>query len=153
MATSIFAGLATATITESGSYLPAGFRYKLEILKCQVVTPRSGPNAFVVDFKVLESNCPDVKMGEQRNWYQKHNDSFESAVLEFMLAALGFNMNDPAHKAHAEKEVQPRTPEFAEAAVGKDQYLAGKLIVVETVKKDTRAGSDFTKHKWIPVAA
>jgi hypothetical protein len=153
MATSIFAGLANAVITESGSYLNPNFKYKLEILKCQVVTPRQGPSAFVVDFKVLESNDPDIKVGETRNWYQKQNDSFLGAVLEFMLAALGFNMNDPAHKAHAEKEVQPRCPEFAEAACGTDQILKGKLISVDTRSKGTKAGGDFTKHTWHPAAA
>lgn len=150
MATSIFAGLATATITESGSYLPPGFKFKLEIIKCQMVTPRSGPVGFVADFKILESNSPDVKVGETKNWYQTNNDSFSSAVLEFILAVLGLNMNDPAHKAHAEKEIQPRAPEYAEAAVGEAQFLKGKLVSVETANKPTRAGGDFTKHRWSP---
>lgn len=152
MSTSLFANLANATISESGSYLPPNFRGKLRIDKCQIVHPRQGPPAFVVDFTILESNLPDVKVNETRNWYQKHNDSFDSAVLEFMAGVIGYNMNDPAAKAKMETELKPRAPEYAEAAVGPAQILKGREVRVETRLKDTRGGGDFTRHTWSPAA-
>lgn len=153
MPTSIFAGLGNAQITESGSYLPPGFRFKLRVDKCQMVHPRSGIPAFVVDFTVLESNCPDVKVGEVKNWYQKSNDSFLSAVLEFMAATFGYNVNVPESKAKMETELKPNAEQYAEAAVGPAQLMAGRIVAVETRKRDTRGGGDFTKHTWNPAAA
>jgi hypothetical protein len=149
---SIFAGLANAKITESGSYLPAGYRFKLKIQKCQLIHPRTGVPAFVVDFEVLESNSVDVKVGEVKNWYQKSGDSFDAAVLEFLAAAFGFNINIPEQKLVVEKELAPASPQYAEAAVGPQQILTGKVVSVETQKRDTRAGKDFTKHNWTPAA-
>jgi len=151
MSLSIFTGLSQAKVSESGVYLPPNGRFKLEILKCQLVHPRDGSAAFVVDFKVLESSISDVKPGETRNWYQKNNDSFLSAILEFLAAAFGFNCNDPAHKAQMEAQLKPQAELYAEAAVGDQQLLKGKLIKVETQKRDTRAGGEFTRHVWLPV--
>ncbi len=152
MSTSLFANLANATITESGSYLPPNFRGKIQIDKCQIVHPRSGPPAFVVDFTILESNLNDVKVGETRNWYQKHNDSFDAAVLEFMAGVFGFNLNDPIQKAKMDAELKPNAPQYAEAAVGPQQILKGRHVRVETRMKETRGGGDFTRHAWSPAA-
>lgn len=153
MLPSIFAGLANATITESGSYLPPGYKFKLRVDKCQMVHPRTGIPAFVVDFTVLESNCPDVKVGEAKNWYQKSNDSFLAAVLEFMAAVFEYNVNVPESKAKMEAELKPRAEEYAEASVGPAQLMAGRTVGVETRRRDTRAGGDFTKHTWYPATA
>lgn len=152
MAASIFAGLTQANITETGSYLPGGYRFKLRIDKCQIIYPRSNIPAFVVDFTVLESNCPDVKPQEVRNWYQKTGDSFDSAVLAFLAGAFGFNLNDPAQKAQMERDLKPNSTQYAEAACGPTQILAGRIIGVETQKRDTRSGGDFTRHNWFPAA-
>jgi len=150
MSTSIFSGLSQAKISESGVYLPPNGRFKVKILKCQLIHPRDGSAAFVVDLEVLESSIPDIKVGETRNWYQKNNDSFLGAVLEFMAAAFGFNANDPAHKAAIETQLKPQAEQYAEATVGPAQMLAGKILRVETQKRDTRSGGDFTKHIWMP---
>lgn len=152
MTTSIFAGLANATITESGSYLPAGYRFKLKIVKAQLVHPRSGIPAFVVDFEVLESNSVDVKVGEVKNWYQKSGDSFDAAVLGFLAATFGFNINVPEQKVKMETELKPQATQYAEAAVGPAQILTGRIVGVETQKRDTRSGGDFTRHNWYPAA-
>ncbi len=152
MTTSIFSGLTNAKITETGNYLPHNFRGKVRIDKCQIVHPRSGPPAFVVDFTILESNLNDVKPNEVRNWYQKSGDSFDSAILGFMAAVFGYNLSVPAIKEQMERDLQPRATQYAEAAVGPQQILAGKLVSVETVKRDTRAGGEFTRHNWYPAA-
>lgn len=150
---SIFAGLANAKISETGSYLPPGFRGKLRIDKCQIVHPRSGIPAFVVDLTVITSNLPDVKPGEVRNWYQKSGDSFDAAVLGFLAAALGFNAKLPDQKLIIETQLAAAAPQYAEAAVGPTQFLANKEISVETMKRDTKAGGEFTRHDWAPASA
>lgn len=152
MTVSIFAGLSQAKVSESGVYLPPGGRFDLEVIKCAMVYPRDGGAAFVVDFKVIASSLPEVKEGETRNWYQKNNDSFDSAVLEFLAAIFGYNLKLPAHKEQMERDLRPAAPQYAEAAVGATQILAGKRVKVETQKRDTKAGGEFTRHTWMPAA-
>lgn len=146
-----FAGLRDAKIFERGTPLSVG-KFKVEITKCQVLRTRAKGDAFIVEFKILESS-DTVKhpLGSIRSWYQSLQDSTIAfgEIKAFAAAVLGI---PPSDKEAIRTKVDPEIETIMERAISAEQALKGAKVAVECTHKLTKAGKDFTRHDWAPVA-
>jgi hypothetical protein len=134
-----------------GNYLPAGVQALVEITQCKDIKPRKGPEAFVCNFKIIETKNDKVKEGEEYDWYQPDNDSFPGAMLEFSSAVMGISARSEKDKAAIE-EFKDETAEILGNACDPDtQAFVGMRVHVSTVMKITeKRKQEFTRHDWFP---
>lgn len=116
---SLFAGLKDAKVTERGVFLLPG-QYKVRVVKALMKQVRKGFNAFILEFKIEESNYAEQKAlrtqgvtdiaqldaiekklpnkpGTTASWYQSLQDigiGF-GALKGFAASVLGEDPNDP----------------------------------------------------------
>jgi hypothetical protein len=146
MAANPFAGLKTASISGSGSYLdPAGGEYVLKIENIMFKEElQSGGQAMIVDLEVIESTNPKDPPGSKRNWFQAKNASFGGAVLEFLYAVLKVDYKQDQDLA---AQVQSESPELMQA--GLEGKFNGTVVRCTTKHKITKAKQKpFTVHSW-----
>lgn len=147
-----FDGIEDADIFERGKYLNPGFEYGLEVQKILVKDTRKSGKAFIVEFKVLESNDPDTKVGVKRTWFQKmiDKDIAFPAIKEFMAALLGYAPQDKERWDRFNKLISPTLKAaIKEYENIEDSPLFGTTVWVETSSKLTKEKQqDFTVHDW-----
>lgn len=146
--------LKNAEVFGRGQYLKADFSYKLKLLKMFTIKTRNKGEAFIVDFEVMESTCPEIPAGQVRNWYQSLADESIAfpAIKEFLLFLFDIDQSDE----EAVEEFEEKMEEIMESGADdswkskapSDHPLNGMYIQVETSEKQTKKGSDFTVHSW-----
>ena len=156
----LFSGIAGAKVGQGGVYFVANkgpghtdetpawepAQYRVQIKKIEVINSRKGDDLFIVEAKVLESDCPERKAGVSASWVVNlKQDAALGNIKGFIAAANGI---DPGNEEEVNEAV---TEEVCELVVGKDQPLAGDEIALTCVMIKTRAGKDFTLHQWKPV--
>lgn len=131
----LFEKIKDARPNDFGRYIGPG-KWKLEILACKEIKPRSGGEAFTAELKVLETDNPDFKLGEQISWqaHSKH-DSAPSNIRHFLASATGVAFDDVDGAGY-------------QAVVSAENPLAGTVIYAMARNIKTRAGGDFTKVSW-----
>ena len=148
MAANPYSGLKTAKTSGSGNYLdPGGGEYVLRITGIQHKDDlQDGGQATIVDFEVVESTNPKDPKGATRNWFQKKNQSFDGAILEFLFAVLKI---DPNASPELVEKVQAQSPDLMWA--GLQGKFNGQLVRCTTKHKLTKVNKkDFTRHCWSP---
>lgn len=140
-----------AQVFGRGQYLKPG-NYKLRVLKMFTIRTRKKGDAFIVDFEVIESDNPEIKVGSTRNWYQGLGDEDIAfpAIKEFMLRLFGFEEDE------GDEEFEDSLDELLETCADdkwkneedEDHPLHGKTIAVECYMKETQKGNPFTVHNW-----
>lgn len=99
-----------------------------------------GGKLFIVETKVIDSDNPHIKPGEQRNWVQSLALPYAlPRIKAFIGAALGLHLKDINNKL---------TPAVCEHVVSLENPLNGKNIRLICSNKSTRAGKEFIQHKW-----
>jgi hypothetical protein len=99
---------------------------------------------FIVETTVNESDNPNIKAGEQRNWVQ----SFAlPSALPRIKTFIGTAMGLCPQKQLKEINAQIGTV-ICEEAVGSQNPLGGKKLKLSCTSKITRAGKDFVQHTW-----
>lgn len=103
-----------------------------------------GGKLFIVETTVIESDNPNIKAGEQRNWVQSFAlPSALPRIKSFIGAALGFC---PKRQL---KEINTHvTSAVCEHAVKPDNPLRGKNLKLTCVAKTSQAGKAFVQHAW-----
>jgi hypothetical protein len=97
-----------------------------------------GGKLFIVETKVNESDNPNIKPGEQRNWVQSFAiPSALPRVKSFIGAALGFCAKD--NKVN---------PAVCNHTVSLENPLKGKKVNLTCINKTTQSGKQFTQHVW-----
>lgn len=149
----IFKGLRNANVFEKGVYLDAGGDFLLEVNKCIVKHTRGKGDAFIVEFKVLESNKEKNTVGSKCSWYQgiTNTDVAWPAIKEFTYALLGKDYSNKDDRKYCEEKIDPKIEELVDAAVGDDNKFKGMKVRVQTSSKITKEKKvDFTVHTWRP---
>jgi len=122
-------------------------RYRVRIAKLREVNSRKGFTFYVIDAEVIEVYETEVpeKMKEGRTYSQmiKFNEDMGPInVARFLLAANGMDPNDEENKGIiGEEEIN--------ASID-TQFCAGQEMDLECVLIQTKAGTDFTEHRWSP---
>jgi hypothetical protein len=103
-----------------------------------------GGKIFIVETTVDESDNPQVKPGDKRNWAQSFAlPSALARIKSFIGAAIGLC---PKRQI---KEINTRvTQEVCDKSVGETNPLRGKKLHLTCTAKTTRAGKEFIQHVW-----
>jgi len=103
-----------------------------------------GGKLFIVETTVNESDNPEVKPGEQRNWVQSFTiPSALPRIKSFIGAAIGLC---PQRQL---KEINERVNKaICEGSVGADNPLGGKKLKITCVSKTTSKGKEFVLLTW-----
>lgn len=169
-----FAGIDEAKVMEarSGYFLtrqiqtpngPAHLdgHYALQILSCKLVDGEKGM-FFIAEGKVIQSDVDERPPGVTAAWTQRMNGTTPGAkgvafgnILEFIAAVLQVKgagkISDLVTAAWAQAVGQSATvQEIAEALVSGDNPFRGAMVSLTTSNITTKAGKDFTVHKWSP---
>jgi len=141
----MFAGIESARVGGGGIYFLQGI-YRVEIVKVFAMKGRKGDDLFIVETKILESDNAERRVGGSCSWVVnlKHEPALGN-IKGFIAAANGI---DPTNKAEVDSQVNE---EAVEAACHADNPLEGIIIDLEATEIKTKAGGDFTLHKWSPV--
>lgn len=148
--------LKNAEVFGRGQYLKAGFQYKLKFLKMFTLKTRNKGQALIVDFEVMESTCPEIPVGQVRNWYQSLQDedvAFPS-IKEFLLQLFAIDQSNEEEVEKFEDKMEDLMEECADDAFrekdASEHPMNGMHIQVTTWEKETQKGKPFTVHDWAP---
>jgi len=111
-------------------------RYKVEVEACKAIHSRASDDLFIVECKILESDCPARPAGTKASWTVKLNqDAGPGNVKGFVAVATG---SDPEEvdEAACELIVSPENP------------LAGTVLHLAVVPIAKRNKEVFSKHIW-----
>ena len=99
-----------------------------------------GGKLFIVETTIIESDNPQIKAGDKRNWVQSLVlPSALPRIKSFIGAAMGLNSKDI--NAHV-------TPTICEDIVGPQNPSADKKVGLCCIVKPTRTGKQFLQHIW-----
>lgn len=133
---SVFAKVNEARATEGGRYFEPG-NYVVLINRIKHGETRKGVDFFVVETKVLESDCAAIPAGSECSWMVTlDKDAALGNIKSFAMAATGCADNE-VDEAGILELVSDRQP------------LAGQVMRVEAFNKPTRDGKPFTRVKWL----
>ena len=143
-----------------GKYLPPDGEFKLQILKTFTKKTRNKGDAFIVDYKILESDHDDVKEDQVYNWFQSLSDEDIAfpAIKGFMVNLLAIDEEDKEQVKEFEDSLEDLMEDVSDekwekmpADKLKKHPLHGLTIAVRTSNKVTKkSGKDFTVHDWSP---
>jgi len=132
----LFGKINEAKYSEGGNYLKPGV-YRLEIEAVKSLQTRTKKDAFVAEFKILESNNVDCAVGSLVSWM----------VTLDKEPALG-NIKQFAQSVLAVTE-DKITEEVIEFMVSETNPCKGKMVRACAVNIMTKANRPFTKVKFI----
>lgn len=138
--------------TQGGLYFKPG-NYLVQIQRCKMITTQQNHEAFVAEFKVIETDVedPNLKPGAEPSYFVDMDGKYPELALGNVaditragLASLAC-MHGEEHPPIEQIEL---TKEVGKAVTGKDNLLAGVYLSVYAFNKPTREGNDFTRFKW-----
>jgi hypothetical protein len=140
----IFGNIKDAKYSDGGVYLKKGV-YRLEILKVLYKKTRQQKDAFIAEFKVIDSTNTELLPGCVCSWMVTlDKEPALGNIKQFLAEALGCQM-------------EQITEQIVEAVINesgeKANPLGGKFIRAAAVDIMTKAGRPFTKVKFIRDAA
>lgn len=135
-----FSGVTKARQMGGGNWWLKG-RYRAKVTKVEFRNGHRG-ESFIVECEVLQSNNPEVLVGETRSQVIKMDKesalgNIGSFLCVCMSVMTGENLDNPDANEIGESDV--------EAAYGPDQPLVGVELDVEAIDIITKAGKPFTK--------
>ena len=143
----LFDGIENAPMGGNWVYFLPG-KYRIKVIKCFTMRSRKRDDLFIVECEILESDCPERKIGMQASWCVnfKH-DAALGNIKQFIAACNGI---DPADEAAVNAEVSEEVCNYA--VDEKDNPLAGIEVLLTAINTKTKEKTDFTIHDWTPVA-
>jgi hypothetical protein len=103
-----------------------------------------GGKLFIVETTIDESDNPNIKPGEQRNWVQSFAiPSALPRIKSFIGAAMGLCPSRQLQEIN--KQI---TMETCEDAVGPKNPLRGKRLRLTCIGKISRNGKEFIHVQW-----
>jgi hypothetical protein len=139
--TNLFAWLRDAKVTERGTFLQPG-RYTVKVKRALWKRTRKNYDAFILEFGIITSEVVGTNaVGSTASFFQNCSDPAVGfgSLKGFCAAITGSNAEDPKFV----EEVEP----FLTSVV-QDNALEGWLLPLEVVVIKTKAGGDFSLHKW-----
>lgn len=131
--------VAGAQATEGGVWWLPG-KYLVQIDACKVITSRKKELLFIAEGDNLESNNEQRPVGQRCSWIVKiSSDAGPGNIKSFIAALYG-------------ERPESITEEVADMIVDEKQNPAnGRLVQLDVVIIKTKAGTDFSKHRWMAV--
>ncbi len=166
----LFGNLVKADVNGSGKYMGEG-RYLVEtknIFAKEGRNPLKPGDNFICEFTIIESSNPGHEVGSTGSFVVNMANPFASGnIVELAIALLGYE-NTRENQKNA--DIREQADVVMRATCGSDSakaalatlreglgpdygVLVGKRLRLECVKKPTKAGGEFTVHKWSPVKA
>jgi hypothetical protein len=103
-----------------------------------------GGKLFIVETTVNESDNPNIKPGEQRNWVQSFSiPSALPRIKSFIGAAKGLCPSRQLHEINKQITLQ-----VCEEAVSVANPLRSKRLKLLCINKISRLGKEFTHVQW-----
>jgi hypothetical protein len=103
-----------------------------------------GGKIFIVETTVDESDNPNIKPGDKRNWAQSFAlPSALPRIKSFIGAAIGLCPKRQLKEINAKV-----TAEVCDKSVTEMNPLRGKKLRLSCTAKTTRAGNEFIQHMW-----
>jgi hypothetical protein len=126
--------------SSSRQYFEAG-NYQVTINSVFLYERRlGGGKLFIVETTVNESDNPNIKPGELRNWVQSFAlPSALPRIKAFIGTALGFS---------SQMINTQITAELCNRVVNQENPLQGKRLTLNCSAKTTKNGKPFTSHIW-----
>ena len=144
----ILDGIDTATAnrdTQKQYFLPGRYRVRLENILLH--KKRLGGHVFIVETRVLDSDNPEIRSGEQRNWVQPLEiDTAMPRIKCFIGVTQGLDPNRQINEIN--KTVTGKLCE--DVVSGKIQTKNTELFLECFNKRSSKTGKDFTIHAWAP---
>lgn len=138
----------TAKGTEGGIFFLPG-TYLAEVTRCKEGVNQHGKKFFVAEFKILESDHPERKVGTPCSFMVTFDKwpklamgnvcDFLRAGLSSKLAAVGVSV--PFDKIDLDDDI-------GNNCVGEKNELVGVKLRLFAFNKLTKEGKDFTRHTW-----
>lgn len=142
----IYDNAPNATFSEGGNYLNPGHRYLLEMLKMEAKFSRKGFPITVTEWRVHESDDPQIRPGAQASWVPNMQHELSLGNVMMMVGATSGKV-DPDNKQMLKAQIDSATLEYC---AGPAQPLKGRMVEVVTENITTKEkGQPFTKHRWI----
>ncbi len=133
----LFSRISEANYSEGGNYLKPGV-YRLETTKVISKKLRTGKDAYIVEFRVLESDNPDHRVGSEVTWMVTlDKEPAMGNIKQYIATACGTTDLSGVDEA------------TAELTVSEEQPLTGKVVRCSAVNITTKAGRPFTKCKFL----
>jgi len=143
---SVFAGIenVSAEGTSNRLYFLEG-NHIVEIDSVLLLEKRlGGGKLFIVETTVKESDNPNMKPGEQRNWVQSLALSTAlPRIKSFIGAAIGLCPKRQLNEINAKVN-----SDFCNHAVSPENPLSGRTLALTCVNKVSRNGKNFTQVIW-----
>lgn len=103
-----------------------------------------GGKLFIVETTVIESDNPNIKPGEQRNWVQSLALPHAlPRIKSFIGAAIGLCPRRQLNEINAKVNT-----DFCNHAVSLENPLSGRKLALTCVNKTSRNGKNFTQVMW-----
>ena len=145
----LYGKISEAKYSDGGVYLKKGV-FRLEILKVLHKTTRQNKEAFIAEFKVLESTNTELLPGCVCSWMVTLD---KEPALGNIKQFLSEAMSTPARSVDM-SEIVEQIVEFVIAETGpKSNPLKGTIVRAAAVDIMTKANRPFTKVKFIRDAA
>lgn len=141
-----FSGLQAATISPKGNPFQNG-TYKLDFVRALIKQTQQVGLAFIVEYKVLESNHPAHPIGSIGSWFQKMQNQRVafSAIASWYAAHLGYDTSLEA-LAHFDANVRPHLETLVAGLVQNPAALQGHTTIDLNVK------TAISKNRGLPFA-
>lgn len=131
-----FAQIKEAKVSGGGVYLKDGV-YRVQLTEIRAGSARGGFDFFVVEFKIVESDCAERKPGMICTWFVK---------LEVDTPALG-NVKQFVSLA-GDCPLNEVDEAGCELIVSNAQPLTGTMMRVSVTTIETKKKRPFSKHTW-----
>ncbi len=160
-----FRGMADAAAPGRGTYINENGTFLVEVTKAFGKSGFRG-KSFIVEFKVLESSCPnDVPVGSTRSWtvkwdkIQNHADLKAFALAATQLESLATSKRQADITATYMVYAAAGPLVAGDAAIKAATLLGegeagfeGYKVRLDTEKTLTQLQKDFTRHRWSAAA-
>lgn len=140
---SVWDGIEDAEVTTRNPYLGPG-EHTLKIERIELFTSQEGIEFFLVEFEVVETDNPAMKVGQLVTWmmktlYKGKPDMFLGNVKPFLAAAAGCDISE-IKAAHGKR------------AAGKDQPLTGEVVQCYGTERQTKdKEGTYSAFQWYSV--
>lgn len=141
-----------ASSNNSGVYFLPGRYPRLELKRVDVIKNRKGDMCFLVETDIIESDVDERPEGTSASWVAnltRHDAAMGNVKAFFEAVIAGYPemktvLMDP-------KKFNGNFEKFTEYLVAQ-QVLVGCEIALSATNTKTKAGGDFTIHRWLPVS-
>jgi hypothetical protein len=152
----LFGGIKDAKYSEGGVYIVPGV-YRLQVVACKQIRTRTQKDAFVAEFKVLESSTPERPPGSAVSWMLTFDKEPAMGNLKQFLGVALKHINPAVTEDQIDESVCEYVVSAANplggiaanpAAVPPTPAITPVIVRCSAANTKTKANRDFTKCKF-----